>query len=449
MRERAYRARCYPTKAQARKLAQLIGAKRFVWNWALARRKAAFEAGEKIGFPQLSKALTELRRTEGYEWLAALPREPLTQVLRDLETAYKNFFRGTAKFPRFKKKQYPGSVRFTLDQRRALVDREQGRVQVDGVGRLKFKVTEELEGRLRSVTLRRDSAGRFFVSFTADRVPMPQASQVPPNAVVGVDLGVSALATTSEGEKTWASRKLEIKQRRLRRYQRSQSRRLRAAMVKAGLDPNKPIPKGKGSLLKRSRRFERQRRQIGKLYAQIADARRDLLHQLTTSLVRRYALIAIEDLNVKGMMKGWKGLRKRVANACMGEFCRQLEYKAAWLGRIIEKVDPFFPSSQLCHHCKHRYKELKLSQRTWECPSCKAHHDRDYNAAMNILEEALRKLREQPASYREEPGKSRAGSANEPAPAGCGTKNCELIAPPAWQATRPQACLEQARGRDA
>jgi putative transposase len=289
--ERAYRVRCYPTKAQARTLAQLFGAKRFVWNWALARKSDAYRLRkEKISTNQLSNEFTQLKKQPELSWLDALPREPFDQLLRDLNAAYTNFFAKRAKFPRFKKKSYAAAVRFKLDQRRTQVDREAGRVQLDGIGKLKFKATEELVGRLRSATVSRDGAGRFFISFTADRVPVRPVSASQVDAV-GIDQGVRELLVTSANERTAVSRALEVKARRLRRYQRSQSRKLRAAAIKAGLDPSKPLPKG--TRLQKSKRFGRNRIRIARLHAQVADARRDLLHKATTDLVARHALIGI------------------------------------------------------------------------------------------------------------------------------------------------------------
>ena len=436
--ERAYKARCYPTRQQAKVLARLFGAKRFLWNWALERKQTVYQKEQvSLSYVQLAKELTQLRRSSDTSWLGELPLVPLQQTLRDLNAAYARFFNGQAKHPRFKRRAYAGSARFQLDQRRTQVDRKAGTVQLDGVGRLRFKVTEDLQGDLLAATVSRDVAGRWFVSFTADRVPaLPQQERLVENAV-GLDLGVKDLVVTSDGVRTAVSDRLKKKAQRLRRYQRGQARKLRAAMVKAGLDPSKPIPKGKGSLLKKSGRFERQRRRIGKLYARIRDHRSDLIQQATTALVRSYAVIAIEDLNVKGMARGFRTLRRSVANACMGEVRRQLEYKAKWHGCTLIKVGRFFPSSQQCHKCSWRYTGLKLGERTWTCRGCGTVHDRDVNAARSVLGEALRI-----ASLNEYPqvaGNVRSEGASAPS---LGTLNRELMQQPALP-----ACARQAAGR--
>jgi len=456
--ERAYRSRCYPTKAQARLLAQLFGARRYVWNWALARREEVWrERRERISHNQLSKELTALRNQPGFEWLGALPRAPLQQALRDLEEAYKRFFHGLARRPRRKRRSYSGSVRFQVDHRSGPLDfgvedgeelpeRGTGYVRLDGVGWLKFRFTEKHAGKLTSVTVRRDSAGRFFVSFATKTAPRPEWPAAPKEAAVGIDLGVSALVTTSDGEKVPVCRNLEVKERRLRRYQRSQARKLRAAMVRAGLDPSKPPPKG--FRVRRSRRFVRNGIRIARLHAQVRDARQNLLHQTTTALVARYQLIAIEDLSVKGMARGLPRLRQRIANACMGEFRRQLEYKARWAGRKVVVVDRFFASSQLCSECGAQNKDLKLSERRWRCAACGAEHDRDVNAAKNTLAEALRMVRRE-ASYPQEVGKVTREECPEgqkqTSARGLGTMNRELIAKPAVRARRRRACREQAK----
>src|ERR1044071_1167437 len=192
--ERAYRVRLRPSRAQQRQLLRLFGARRFVWNWALGRREAAYRAdGTRLGFAALSREFTELRRAPDTAWLQELPREPFTQTLRDLERAWLNFFAGRARRPRFRRRGTLNSARFTLDQRRSQVDREHGSVQLDGLGRLRFRMSEPLAGRLRSVTVSRDAAGRWFASFTADGIARP--CTVPAvHAVVGVDLGLRATA---------------------------------------------------------------------------------------------------------------------------------------------------------------------------------------------------------------------------------------------------------------
>lgn len=390
--ERAYRVRLRLKPEQERILSRLLGAKRFAWNWALRRKREAWEAdGSKLNAVALSREFTVLRQQPETAWLAELPREPFNQVLRDFDRAWSNFFAGRAKRPRRKKRGSVDAVRFTLDQRRSQVDRENGTVQLDGIGRVRFRVTEALVGRLRSVTVRRESAGRWFATFTADGVPMPETAAAA-HAVAGVDLGLKDTAALSTGEVVAAPKHLAAKLAKLRRYQRSYSRQRDAAARAAGFAPMKPLPKG--TRLAESNRGKKRRRQIGRLHASISDARRDHQHQLTRRIVDSAQVIAIEDLAVKAMARGMgrRAFRRGVADAGLGEIRRQLTYKAAWSGRTLVVVDRFYPSSKTCSGCSVVNTELQLRDRAWTCGACGAAHHRDLNAARNIAAEGLRIL---------------------------------------------------------
>jgi putative transposase len=392
MIERAYRVRLRPKPDQARTLSRLFGARRFVWNWALARKEGAWRAdGTKLTGVDLSREFTALRATGDTAWLSTLPREPFNQTLRDFDKAWKNFFAGRAKRPRRKRFATVNSARFTLDQRRRQVDRERGVVQLDGIGNVRFRVTESMTGRLRSVTVSRDSAGRWFATFTADGMEAPQcvAAALP---AIGIDLGLKDAAALSTGEKIAAPKHLAAHQQRLRRYQRSYMRQRDAALVRMGIDPARPIPKG--TRIEVSNRMRRRKHQIGALHARIADARRDHQHQLTASLISTANLIAIEDLNLKAMKRsmGRRGFRRSVSDAGLGEIRRQLTYKATWHGRTLSVVDRFYPSSKTCSACSTINTDLQLKDRYWICPRCHTEHDRDLNAAKNIEREGLRLL---------------------------------------------------------
>ncbi len=373
-------------------MGRLLGAKRFVWNWALARKDSAWrEDGTRLNGVELSREFTALRQADGTAWLASLPREPFNQVLRDFDRALTNFFAGRAKRPRRKKRGTVDAVRFTLDQRRAQVERERGVVQIDGIGKVRFRVSEPLAGRLRSVTVRRDAAGRWFAAFTADQVPRPDSVQ-PFAPVVGVDLGLKDTAALSTGQIVAAPKHLAAHQKRLRRYQRQYTRQRDAAARRQGLDPAKPLPKD--TRIAVSGRMRRTKRRIGTLHAKVADCRRDHQHQLTASVIRQADVVAIEDLAVKAMARsmGRRAFRRSVSDAGLGEIRRQLTYKAAWHGRTLVTVDRFFPSSKTCSGCGNVHVGLTLRDRTWRCASCGADHQRDLNAATNIAAEGLRLL---------------------------------------------------------
>lgn len=393
---RAYRVRLRPTPAQAATLQRIFGARRAVWNWALGEQAAARSRGEKRpGLAALSAAFTLRRNTGETAWLSELPRQPFIQTLRDLEAAWSRFFSGQNRRPARKRFGTVNSARFTLDQRRAnqvTVSDKTGQVQLDGIGKVRFRVTEAMTGRLRSVTVSIDACGRWFASFSADGVPVPAAPPAP-RAAIGIDLGLKDTVVLSDGTRVAAAKSLANKQKRLRRYQRSYIRGRDAQLRAIGLDPKRPIPKG--TKIPASNRMQRRKAQIGRLHAQVVDVRRDHQHQLTARAVSLADVICLEDLAVKGMGQALhRGFRRSVANAGLGEVRRQLTYKAGWQGRVVSVVDRFYPSSKTCSACGAVNAGLKLRDRRWICAGCGSEHDRDVNAALNIEREGLRRLAE-------------------------------------------------------
>ena len=394
MIERAYRMRVYPTRSQARTLAQLAGATRFVWNWALARRSTANrDDGTKLNWVALSREFTVLRAAPATGWLGDLPREPFNQVLRDQERAFQNFFAKRAKYPKPRRYGVPYGIRFTLDQRREQVERgDEGdrwaRVSLPGLGTLKLRRTETLAGRLRSITLRRE-AGAWYASITADGIEAP-AVPSPVLSALGVDIGLKDLIVRSDGLRVPAPAALKAGLARLRRYQRHYTRQRDAAARRQGLNPAAPFPKG--TRIECSNRMRRTQRRVADLHARIGAVRREALHRATTDLVRSAQILCIEDLAVKAMSRGMgrRGFRRSVANAAPGELRRQIAYKAQWSGRTLSVVDRWYPSSKTCSACGVVNKALTLNQRHWACAACGAEHDRDDNAAINIEREGLR-----------------------------------------------------------
>lgn len=391
--KRAYRLRVYPTRSQAAKLARLGGACRWVWNWALERRSKAYKTdGTRLNWNALSRELTALRHAPDTAWLGELPRDPLSQVLRDQEKAFDAFFKKRARYPQVKRHSFQVAMRFTLDQQREQVERGDGRwatVHLPGLGRVKLRRTEALEGRLRNATFLRDAAGHWHASMAADGVPAP-ATVAPVLDAVGVDMGLGSVAVLSDGRKFAASRELEVQQRRLRRYQRQFSRQRDAAARAAGLDPAKPLPKG--THLSVSNRARRTQLRIGQLHVRTSAIRQHELHAISAAVVRDAAVIAVENLNIKALARSgyYRSFRRRFGSAAIGELRRQIDYKAAWHGRAVIEVDRFFPSSKLCSACGHRQAAMPLSVRRWTCPACGTVHDRDINAAVNLCVEGLR-----------------------------------------------------------
>ena len=359
MTMRAYQYRFYPTAAQRLLLDRYFGTARWAWNHALERRSKAYRRRkESITGVDISRAITQLKKTSRYAWIKLTPATVVVQRLRDQDTAFQNFFAGRARYPRFKKRGSGDRIRFQLDQRQ--VDRmyRPGELlKLPGLGPLKLKWSRSPNGKPKMVTVRRDAAGAYFVSFACEELiqPLPAAA-----GVVGVDTGITDLIVTSDGFKSGAGRHLAAKAARLARAQRVVARRK------------------KGS----NRRRQAVAR-VAKLHRQVRDARADFTHKLSTTLIRENQVICVEDLNVKGMMKN-RRLARSLADAAMGELHRQLAYKAQWHGRELHVIDRWAPSSKVCSGCGHKLDALPLSVRHWVCPQCEASHDRDINAAVNI-----------------------------------------------------------------
>lgn len=357
---RAYRFRFYPTAAQRRLLARDLGAARWVWNAGLSWRGDAWRADRaRVTGVDFSRELTWLKRLEPYAWLAEVNSTVLTQKLRDLDAAFAAFFAKRARYPRFKRRSSAQAVRYQLDQRRLPAIYEPGaRLVLPKIGAIKVRWSRLPVGAPRMATVTRDAAGRWFVALGVEE---SIAALPATGAAVGVDLGVKDLYVTSDGQRSGNPRKLRARLRHLRRLSRSVSR------------------KRKGS-----ERWRRANTRLARLHAKIADSRRDWLQKHSTALIRQADVIAIEDLNVRGMLKN-RRLSRSIADASWGALRQMIEYKAAWHGKQVLYADRFAPTSKTCGACGHRLEHLALHQRRWSCPACGADHDRDLNAAHNIL----------------------------------------------------------------
>ena len=355
---RSYKIRAFPNGAQRRMLDRWIGTSRWLWNTALGIRSEAYRhCGLKLTGNDLSRWLTQWKRTAGHEWLTEIPATCLTQTLRDQDRAFSNFFAKRARYPKFKPRRTGGALRFQ-DLGTAW---SRGVLSLPKLGPLKLAEALPEVAQPDMVTLRRDAAGRYFVSFCAeiDIAVMPVTGRV-----IGVDLGLTHLATLSSGEKVRAPMHYRNRLRYLRQQARCLARRQKG-----------------------SKRREKQKLRVAKIHARIADQRQNALHRLTTRLVREFDVIAIEDLNVKAMARGMHS--RSIHDAAFSEFRRQLTYKANWYGRTVIACDRFFPSSKTCSKCGHKLDELRLDVRQWTCPKCGREHDRDVNAAQNLVAAAM------------------------------------------------------------
>ena len=362
MKQKAFKYRFYPTPEQETLLRRTIGCTRLVYNRALSERTQAwYERQERVGYIETSAMLTDWKKEEDLQFLNEVSSVPLQQGLRHLQGAFTNFFAGRAKYPNFKKKRNGGSAAFT----KAAFKLRGGQVFL-------AKCTEALPIRWSrqlpegcepsTITVKLSPSGRWSVSLLVevDIEPLPES----PNQI-GIDLGITSLVALSTGEKVANPKGFKAKRAKLRRVQKALSR------------------KAKGS----NNRYKA-RLKVAKVHEQISDARKDFLHKLTTQLVRENQTIAVEDLAVKNMVKNHK-LALAISDASWGELVRQLEYKSDWYGRTFIKIDRWFPSSKRCRHCGHVVEKLPLNIREWDCPKCGAHHDRDINAAKNILAAGL------------------------------------------------------------
>jgi putative transposase len=355
----AHRITLAPNNVQATYLARAAGVARFAYNWALAewnRQYAARQADSAQPPPSqlsLRRQLNAIKRAQ-FPWMLEVTKCAPQMAIIQLGEAFNNFFARRTRHPTFRRKGEHDRFSISNDQFR--VDGK--RIRIPNLGWVRMQEALRFTGRLVSATISRQ-AGRWYASITVDTpdVSLPPAEN---QGAVGVDLGVSKLATLSTGETFTGSKALRTLLNRLRRLSRGLSR------------------KKKGS-----RNRARARAKLAKLHARIGNLRRDALHQLTSNLTRRFHTIGIEDLNVRGML-GNRRLARAIADMGFYELRRQLEYKAAWRGGQVVVADRWYPSSKTCSACGHVLETLALGQRSWSCPSCAKEHDRDLNAAMNL-----------------------------------------------------------------
>ncbi|MEG4282598.1 RNA-guided endonuclease TnpB family protein [Microcoleus sp. A006_D1] len=362
MTQKAFKYRFYPTPEQESLLRRTMGCTRLVYNRALAlRTEAWYSLQKRVGYAETSAMLTEWKKEDTLTFLTEVSSVPLQQGLRHLQTAFTNFFAGRAKYPNFKKKHHGGSAEFTSSAFRW----KDGQVYLAKcVEPLAIRWSRLLPQGIQpsTVTVKLSPAGRWSVSLLVD-VEIETLPESPNQ--VGIDLGITSLIALSTGEKIANPKAFKAKRRKLRKAQKALSR------------------KQKGS----NNRYKA-RLKVAKVYAEISDARQDFIHKLTTRLVRENQTIAVEDLAVKNLMKNHK-LALAISDGSWGELVRQLEYKCDWYGRTLVKIDRWFPSSKRCGHCGHIVDKLPLNIREWDCPKCGANHDRDINAANNILAAGL------------------------------------------------------------
>jgi putative transposase len=360
--KKAYKYRFYPTDEQKHMLAQTFGCCRYVYNWALRlKTDAYYQRGERMYYEHLSQALTSLKKQEDQAWLKDVSAVPLQQALRHLDRAFLNFFEGRAQYPTFKKKHGPqaatyASSAFKWDGQSLTLAKMETPLAIHWSRPWPKGVNPT------TVTVTRDCADRYFVSLLVeeDINPLPVVKKQ-----VGIDLGLKSLVITSDGQ-TFGNPKFFAKdEKKLAKAQR------RHAKKKKG-----------------SKNREKARRKVARIHAKIADRQRDYQHKLSTQIIRENQVVCVESLQVKHVVHNPK-LSKAISDVGWSELVRQLEYKASWYGRTLVKIDKFYPSSKRCFRCGHILDSLTLEVRVWTCPECQSVHERDVNAARNVLAAGL------------------------------------------------------------
>jgi putative transposase len=383
----AYRYRLEPTSEQAAQMRRFAGARRWVWNWGLARKRTHYQATQmSLSYHKLCAELTALKRVPETAWLAEIQAQLLQQVLRDLEQAFKNFFAKRARFPRMKHKK-TDRLRFRIPQHVVV---EQNAVYIPKIGLVKARIHRSILGTSKGATFSQEADGHWYVSMVVEQ-ELPERTARPVGTHVGIDLGLKEFAVLSTGERITNPRYYRTQLRKLGRAQRALSRKQKDSNNRA-----------------------KARKKLARIYVKIRRQRQDFLHKLSARLVQRFDLVSIEDLSVRGLAR--TKLAKSVYDAGWGTFRSFLIYKAERANAHLVVIDRFYPSSRLCSICGAVHASLTLADRSWTC-ACGVVYDRDHHAAENIDREGLR-LFEQIVAVGQPETKNAWGTSVNPATAG-------------------------------
>lgn len=360
---KAYKFRLYPNKNQIVLINKYIGSCRFIYNWALDQKiKTYQETQESISQFDLNKKITILRKEN--KWLSEVNSQSLQGMTRNLESAFTKFFREKKGFPRFKSKRNPVQS-FPIPQHYT-VDFESNEVKLPKMGVIKTKLHRRFEGKLKTATVSRTPTDKYFISILVDdNQPLPDTQPSTADTTIGVDVGIKYFAILSDETKIPNPKhlksnliKMKIIQRRASRKQKGSNNRRKANLV------------------------------VSKLHEKIHNQRNDFQHKISSSLIDENQAIALETLNISGMLKN-HCLAQAISDASWASFVTKLTYKADWYGKTILRIGRFEPSTKICSMCGYNNSNITLSDRTWCCPECHTNHDRDINAAINIKNFAL------------------------------------------------------------
>lgn len=354
---KAYKYRFYPTNEQEENLVHTFGCVRYVYNRSLRyRTDEYYQHQNSVGYNQNIVLLPIWKQEPETQWLNDVSSVPLQYAVRNLQTAFKNFFAGTGGYPTFKSKHGNQSATYTNNAFQWDAETETLKLAKQSTP-LDIRWSRKLPGNPTTITVSKTPSGKYFISFLVD-VQIDKLPVVP--NVIGIDVGLKDLIVTSEGKKVPNPKNTKKHAKRLAKYQR------------------RLCKKQKGSKNRIKARLK-----VAKVHEDISNCRKDFTHKLTTKLVKENQIICLETLSVKNMLKH-PTLAKSIQDANWGEIGRQLEYKAGWYGRTIVKIDKWYPSSKRCNCCGYTLGSLALDVREWECPECHVLHDRDVNAAKNI-----------------------------------------------------------------
>ena len=359
--QKGIKFRIYPNRKQQNLINQTLGCSRLIYNRGLAMRKEAFEKGKKIGYSQTSAMLTELKKCEDFAFLKAVDSIALQQSLRDLDRGFVNFFQKRAAYPAFKSKHNRHQSYRTVNQGNTI--RIVGRyIKLPKLGFIKIRQSMEI-GKINNVTVEHTPTGKYFAVLNVEFEPQPRPNN---GGCIGIDVGIKAFYSDSNGNVVSNPKYLEKSMRKLIREQRKLSRKE-----------------------KNSNNRNKQRVKVALIHEKITNQRNDFLQKQSTMLIRENQTICIEELKVKNMMRNHK-LAQHIGSASWSKFFGMLEYKSVWYGNSVVKIPTMYPSSQTCSCCGYKNPLIKnLAVRIWECPNCHVSHDRDNNASINILNKGL------------------------------------------------------------
>ena len=357
---KSFKIRIYPNQEQQILINKTFGCVRYVYNRILKFKQKAYNIFElKLNYVKTSSILTKLKQRKS--WLCEVDAVALQQYLRDLDTAYINFFNG-AGYPKFKSKRDKNSYRTNMNIH---LDQENKMIRIPKISWIKFKDKSKFSEltKIYNITISKSSSGKYFASISAE-VDIKALTKTKKSC--GIDLGLKDFCILNNGTKFENPKFLVNNKKRLRILQKSLNRKVYG-----------------------SKNYEKARIKLAKFHEYIANCRKDYLHKISIFLVKNYDVICAETLQIKNMIKNHK-LAKAIQDVSWYEFCRQLEYKCLWYNKKFVKINTYFASSQMCSNCRYKNSDIKnLDMREWTCPECGKHHDRDINAATNILNQGL------------------------------------------------------------